>query len=979
MLTSSDVLLFPSAAAEGYLDLVEYLLDNRAVAVANPITSYTALHLACKAGHTDVVIALLSRLPALLAIDDSPKETSLHIAAREGHVEIVRNLLAVAARAEQLKVLEHSGEEGEKSDVSLYGSGNERVQMNLDALDSLGEVTVDIMAPTANDRRTPLHEAATAGHVEVVQLIIEYMKEHHSVNSRKSVEGLSPRAERDLPSFSPSRSSDTGRVTPRQGRRAKAVPGIDQITLRGRTAFHEAAKQGHFDVMKVLLEAGADINTVMRPSLDVTVNPDLTALVQACLMNRVDIVRFLLQNGATDARLKALKRTLRMPYDDIAGVLLCYNGGVEASTELPQARTSKSGRPSKESLLPKLAMLDLAWNSKGLEYVRKEWLELVCREVPAPQGHVRAISQVDVSSNSLGSLPIALFQLKHLTQLDASRNRLTELPMLPEEAGRGWTCPKLSNLDISSNQISALPDCLFRLRELKEINANNNQITHVPPSVWTAAKLSKLYLNHNLLENFPTQSTSDLSLDLQSPPTGIILSGRESSHLPESGYQSVQTVSPYRSFFSSSNTLSHSMGKSVSEPTFDDSIRMGAEALSKRRKSSGLTNILGTKVRQGMPAGHGRRRMSMGSPHSHTHSHTHSFVSWRFKNFHDMNFEEDLDDLESEDQEEGSESFPLEALDLSHNQLTSVPSGLSCLAPKLQKLNVSHNHIRSLGQLNDYPPDMELLDASHNELTAAITEPMTHGLLPCSRRLFFGTGSSSLLESTTSASPSYKLCSHRVHKNLRKLSTLRLGHNSLVAVELFRTVSRNRSGDLTASFEESISKTRTGTMNDPFAIQVGPKAHRDISQSMSVPSRDLATSLPKNRVRRVESGGSLRVVHSGHSGSNSSNSGGSQEEASPQSPTSAIISPLYPMLSTFEVSHNQLRNVPGNLHLVGNLACLVISHNPIETLPLELSHLDHLWNLEYDGCNLISPPKQDLDKYRLAADKLLYMKSLLHE
>lgn len=971
-----------SAAAQGYLDVVEYLLDNRAVAVANPVTNYTALHLACKAGHTDVVIALLSRLPALLAIDDSPKETSLHIAAREGHVEIVRNLLAVAARAEQLKVLEHSGEEGEKSDVSLYGSGNERVQMNIDALDSLGEVTVDIMAPTANDKRTPLHEAAAAGHVEVVQLIVDFMKEHHTVNSRKSVEGLSPRSERDVPSSSPSRPPESGHLTPKQGRRAKAVPGIDLMTLRGRTAFHEAAKQGHFSVMKVLLEAGADINTVMRPSLDVTVNPDLTALVQACLMNRVDIVRFLLQNGATDARLKALKRTLRMHYDDIAGLLLCYNNGVQTSTELPHARTSKSARSSKDALLPKMAMLELSWNSKGLNYVRKEWLELVCREVPSPQGLGRAISQVDVSSNSLKDLPIALFQLKHVTQLDVSRNELTELPTLPEEAGRGWTCPKLSNLDISSNQISSLPDCLFRLRELKEINANHNQITHVPLSVWTAAKLSRLHLNHNLLENFPTQSTSDLSPDVQSPPTGI-LSSREPPHLPESGYQSVQTMSPFRTTFSSSGTLSKSMGKSTSEPTFDESfgiesVRLGAR--SQRRTSDALVSMFGTKSRQDVLTGIDRRRMSLSQSQSHTLSHTPSFISRRFKNFNDVNFEvEDLDDLEGEDQQEGSESFPLESLDLSHNKLTTVPSGLSCLAPKLQKLNVSHNRIGELGHLNDYPQDLELLDASNNELTAAITEPVTHGLLPCYRRLFFGTSSSHLLESTTSLSPSYKPCAHRVHKNLRKLSTLRLGHNSLVKVELFRMVNRHRSGDLTTSLEESFSKNRTGTMNDPFAIQVGPGTHRDISKSMSVPGHDLVTSLPKSRVRRVESGGSPRVVHSGHSGSNSSNSGGSQEEASPQSPSSTITSPFYPMLSTFEVSHNQLHRVPESLYLVGNLACLVVSHNPIETLPLELSNLDHLWNLEYEGCNLIYPPKQDLDKYRLAADKLLYMKSLLHE
>ena len=86
------------------------------------------------------------------------------------------------------------------------------------------------------------------------------------------------------------------------------------------------------------------------------------------------------------------------------------------------------------------------------------------------------------------------------------------------------------------------------------------------------------------------------------------------------------------------------------------------------------------------------------------------------------------------------------------------------------------------------------------------------------------------------------------------------------------------------------------------------------------------------------------------------------------------------MLATLELSYNQLRNVPSKIHRISSLSSLLLNHNKdIDHLPLELSNLEHLWNLEYEGCPLTNPPKEDLDKYRLASDKLQYMRSLLHE
>lgn len=944
---------------------MEYLLDSGAVAVASCTTNQTALHFACQAGHTDVVVCLLNRLPALLAIDDSPKETSLHIAAREGHVEIVRNLLAVAARSEQLKTPDGSME----AEAYLFGPQDEKVLMN----DVLPEIIIDVLAPNHLDKKTPLHEAAANGHVEVVKLLVEFMRDYRSPK-RPSIDALA-----ELSPYS----GDSDLIhtnTPTRGepllhsRKANIIPGIDKYTIKGRTAFHEAAREGHFEVMDVLLEAGADINAFMRP-MDVNVNTDLTALVQACLMSRLDIVRYLLQHGATDARLKALSRTLRVKIDDVVGLLLCYNGGIHQLSATTDARSrSKTAESSTHS---PIVMLSVSWNSKNLPYIQREWLELATTEMPRPKNHSCAISQLDISSNKLAEVPIELFQLPHVTHLDMGRNQLKFLPTLPNRVNGGWTCQKLTQLDVNSNQLTFLPACLFALRELKELGANDNNIKEVPVAVWSAPKLHKIYLSRNCLEVFPSEETP-LSLDPPLSPAyttspvgtsvnlgrGVPLTGNGS--LPDS---------------SCSSSLLSSRGV----PLQAGLECVGVEDAEARRRRRSLVLPFSTASISLAP----RSARTVSTPSRKKNNQTQvQFVSRRLESFLDTNLqEEEYEDLDTPDLTDEKEAFPLEVLDVSYNSLSSVPAGLSCLAPKLQKLNISHNNIKSLGVVNDYPVEIEMLDACHNELHTAIAPPASSSderyYQPCFRRQLGLSLSASILESSP-FSFLYKPCAHRAHRNLRRLATLKLSENHLVDLQLFRLVSRNKSGDLTASFEESTVtlKQRANTASDPFAMVVSPTSPRPTTNS---PRDDISKSVLVGRSGSTKRG-TIKISNelskqseSSNSSPSSSSQEGSGSGPGPQSP-SMIISPLYPQLSTLEVAKNNLKSLPPHLHLITTLSCLVISHNPnIDTLPLELSNLEHLWNLEYEGCPLTNPPAEDLDKFRLAADKLLYMRSLLHE
>ena len=950
------------------MDIVEYLLEEGAVAMASPITDMTALHLASHGGHVDVVVCLLNKLPALLMIDDSPKETSLHIAARKGHIEIIKNLLTVAACTERLKnrSISTSDESGETEKSYLCGESL-RVPMN----EALPEMIIDVMAVTVNEHKTALHEAAITGNIEIVKLLVDFMREfltHETLTTNTTsfsgpiVGGFSP-LQSEGASTPTLRSSGFPTKNSPSSRKAYAVPGIDLITLKGRTAFHEAAKQGHFEVMKILLQAGADINAYMRPSLDAYVNVELTALVQACLMQRLDVIKFLLQNGATDARLKALSRSLKIPYNDAAGLLLCYNGGLNEIIDVRKPTPEMFGSQP-------IANLHVSWNSKNLTYICKEWLELAITELPNPNDKYCVISELDISSNNLTSLPIEIFSLPYLKQLDFNRNKVTQFPFVPEKPYGGWSCPRLTTIDAASNQLSALPACLFHLPELRELLANGNKISDVPMCVWTAPKLQRLYLSKNCLESFP-MTYEDSSTNGCVP--AFFASTSESSPISPYSATSPDTESNLDSGYRShpKGDLVESINVKYNSPKFAFPIPKPGTPLKSHRS---------LEIK------------------SHT-IQTQSVISRRLENFQDDNVEVDeLEDTEGTAEDGNSKkSFMLETLDLSHNKLTTLPTGLSCLAPRLTKLNISHNQIKSLGTVSDFPFELEYLEASSNELHTAIAPPLAGAELryyqPCARKVL-GLTVNGLTSSVGSETPKgflYKPCNHRIHKNLRKLSTVKFNKNYLVDLQLFRMPARSGSkGEFGTSVEETMRTKRTGTVGpEMIASNILPRLNEVVGKSSSLGDRRSQTigrkiELVKKNSNEVspshlaDKKASKESLGDPDKASSLGSSNSSQDEQS-NSP-SVVASPLFPQLTTLELANNRLKNVPANIHLIANLSTLSISHNTeIDTLPLEISNLEHLWSLEYEGCPLTNPPYQDLDKFRLASDKLLYMRSLLHE
>lgn len=909
------------AARKGHLSVIQLLMEKKPSIIFDK-TLRTALHYAAESGHVDIVRYLIQRMPRLLEFDESQEGSSLHLAARNGHLDVVKFFLGLASLSEGQRAPCKPRNEGVTDSTSLDKPVDER---------SIEEF-IDVMVQSPKDAKTPLHEAAINGHVEVVRAFVEYLQQFpYQKRQFHSPSGSSP-----SPSPAPAPTTpSTPRVFSRTPTPATNL-GIDMMTTRGLTPLHEAARRGHKQVIEILLDAGADINSIMRPAIDVTVNAELTALVEAGMSNKIDMVRFLLQKGATDSRLKALHRVIRPAYNDIAGVLLSHNGAVTVDSGCMELKKRK-GDPDSASVL----LLSVSWAGKKLPYIHPSWLEATIIEAPRPKADHCAISLLNVSENKLQELPIQLFQLKHLHHLDISRNSISTLPVAETKDDEGWECHNLEYFDLGKNQLTSLPGVLFKLPHLRELNACHNRIQEVAMCIWLAPSLKKLYLQNNLLTSFPSPlSRHDSGISTWEP------SGEEG------------TDSQAMTSFSPPIIPESSLPPSLLTPPS----RLAVTSVTRRPNSNLLQqrrNRLQTSpVHEVLADSTGGEQRRVSFPIISNHSRLLDIFA---ENSLEPNIFDEGEDFDAVfGSEEKEEHFSLEVLDISNNKLVEVPVGLSCLAPKLLKLIMHHNHLVSLGSVSDYPTELELLDAGYNQLTTAIAFNLQREELrsvPCAQKLL-------LLHPRNSVSSIS--CSHRSNGVLKKLSYLRLNNNQLKDVQLFHERWWKRR-ELGMSIDETNLRKRTQSSGERHRLEVARQGFH--KSAMEVPFLSPFGTDKKRSPKESIS------EDSSDEGSSSS-SGKHTLSQDVQGQTYCV----FPSLSSLDVANNLLTSVPAYIYRVPTLSVLVISHNPgIDTLPLELSTLENLWSLEYKGVPLVNPSYQDLDKFHSVTDKLQFMRSLLHK
>ncbi|KAF9932729.1 hypothetical protein FBU30_007379 [Linnemannia zychae] len=119
-----------------------------------------------------------------------------------------------------------------------------------------------------------------------------------------------------------------------------------------------------------------------------------------------------------------------------------------------------------------------------------------------------------LQGNRLTDLPDQIFRLPSLRELDVSQNRLTEIPGLI-----GMLGPTLEELFLQSNQLQSLPQQLGRLTRLRLLDIADNQLGCIPVEVQRL--VSESLLSERLLRRASQMGLDSREEGSSAPPTPL--------------------------------------------------------------------------------------------------------------------------------------------------------------------------------------------------------------------------------------------------------------------------------------------------------------------------------------------------------------------------------------------------------------------------------------------------------------------------
>lgn len=311
------------AAKGGHLEVVTYLLQQGAKVDALDADKETALHHALGWGNSTVALFLLEEAADVNRKTDFMERTALHIAIDEGLMDCAEIILKQA------------------SDINARDT-NEDTPLHLAALNGFDRLVEALIRRGAKvnirDRngRTPIHEAADRGSLKICQNLLAAGADLQICDH----EGLSPVDEailsgnRELAGFLLRRGGKLGdpihqAVGTGNIEEVRRIIAKDsqQAVVRNKSGFrpiHLASAQGYTQILKVLLDAGANIDDL--PETDKVIRMT-TPLGLASRAGKKKAAEFLVERGADVSKLgrnkfTPLHETLKNGHLELAALLI---------------------------------------------------------------------------------------------------------------------------------------------------------------------------------------------------------------------------------------------------------------------------------------------------------------------------------------------------------------------------------------------------------------------------------------------------------------------------------------------------------------------------------------------------------------------------------------------------------------------------------------------------------------------------------
>ena len=370
---------------------------------------------------------------------------------------------------------------------------------------------------------TPIHVAFSQSHLASAQLLVE---SHVSASRQRSTSGALPRPR--VPSTFVNQSLLTNTTTGHSVVHfAVALNNLELLSLLvqfqkqlslsldsdqcGYTPLHLAVHLKHVRAANLLLVNGASPNSILTINSSPTMST--SPLAEATVNNDKVMVEMLIKFGAEDKRRDALSFCLRQEGPESESLVAPLLGSLVKCDEVSTKQLAQS-QSRKEGKRLNMGMVD--WSSLDSDEMKSEWVRnslSTCiffrQQGLEPPLCFDYVSTLNLNRNKLSELPIELFHLKNLTNLNVSLNQLTSLPVVfptihDELNEYVWPCPNLSRLNISSNQLRELPEYLFELPNLNTLDASKNAIESLSFYMWCSPKLNNLNCSHNRIKAIPT-------------------------------------------------------------------------------------------------------------------------------------------------------------------------------------------------------------------------------------------------------------------------------------------------------------------------------------------------------------------------------------------------------------------------------------------------------------------------------------------